>query len=122
MGGKGAWALPSEADAYPPMAQIVFPQVGALVATPYKVLAGAFYAETAILGGAVLYSAGPGTMGLIRAAVPPVPFGMTLPQVGQLLGLGQGGLIFGSASYEVLAENGITFDMVVLWMQVYVHQ
>lgn len=44
---------------------------------------------------------------------------MTLPQVGQLLGLGQGGLIFGSASYEVLAENGITFDMVVQWMQFY---
>ena len=33
------------------------PQVGALVATPYNVLAGAFYAETAILGGALIVDA-----------------------------------------------------------------
>jgi hypothetical protein len=55
-------------------------------------------------------------------AVIEIPLGMSATQFAKLLGLGQSGAMSAAAAYETLAENGITFDMVVQWAQFYAQE
>lgn len=59
------------------------------------------------------------TLSIMRLAVPAMPSGMSVTLFQQLLGLGSAGGVSAASAYETLAENGITFDMVVQWAQFY---
>jgi hypothetical protein len=103
------------------MAQVVFAgnqQLWNNANGTMKGLTVIYGAGFAAAGAAALAPAAVELIAFTHLAVPEIPLGMSVTQFAQLLGLwARRRNVRPAAAYETLAENGITFDIVVQWGQ-----
>ncbi len=119
---RNKWDSQSEADVYPPMAQGVLQgnrQLWNNANGTMKAVTAIYAAGFALGGAAIVAPAAAETLAITHLTVPAIPPGMGVNLFAKLLGFGSAGGMSAASAYETLAENGITFDMVVQWARFY---